>query len=109
MSPPRTAHACWGPEGVREGAGAEFDRPRCRASLLEAFRPPAEVPTAVVAPVHRTEVKVLIQPGAVPSWRVTCSCGYQKSGTAQGEADDVRMAAEAWAYRHRTDPEEADG
>lgn len=82
-----------------------LDCPLCWNVLLEAFRPPAEDPPATGPVVHRTDVKVLVPPGATPSWLVRCSCGYQKYGSAQGEADDVRMAAEAWAYRHRTDPE----
>lgn len=107
MKSVRLVHACYGPEGVKEGAGLEFDCPRCRASLLEAFRPPAEDPP-VTGPVHhRTDVKVLVPPGATPSWLVRCSCGYRKYGTAQGEEHAVRMTAEAWAYRHRTDPEGA--
>lgn len=104
MSRTRTVHACWGQDGVREGTGAEFDCPRCRAFLLEAFRPPAEAVPAHGPWAHQTGVKVLVLPGAAPSWLVTCSCGYRKYGAAEGEADDVRMAAEAWAYRHRTDP-----
>ena len=86
-----------------------LDCPLCRRVFLEAFRAPAEAPQVTDLLVHLTDVEVFVRSAAVPSWRVTCSCGYRKYGTAQGEVNDVRMAGEAWAYRHRTDPEEADG
>lgn len=115
-----TVHHC--PSAGRTAPGDEFDCDACRASLLEAFRPPHVIvpdgppfsrtvpldPNPEPDPDHDVDGGVQREVGGGGFWWVRCTCGWQRGARfvrPTGYSSAQRLVT-LWISRHQADPDE---